>query len=191
MKKSFSGLWRWLHIYLSMAGFALLLFFSVTGIALNHTEWFDDMQTTVNLKGSLDTMWLRGNIDKLAIAESLRKTHEVRGTVSSFEADDEQVTVSFTGPGYAADAFIDRADGRYELTETRTGIWGVMNDLHKGRDTGDAWRWLIDASAVLMILISLTGMFMLFYLKRKRLAGWLVALAGLLIAWAVYMIWVP
>ena len=191
MKKSFSGLWRWLHIYLSMAGFALLLFFSVTGIALNHTEWFDDMQTTVNLKGSLDTMWLRGNIDKLAIAESLRKTHEVRGTVSSFEADDEQVTVSFTGPGYAADAFIDRADGRYELTETRTGIWGVMNDLHKGRDTGDAWRWLIDASAVLMILISLTGMFMLFYLKRKRLAGWLVALAGLLIAWAVYLIWVP
>lgn len=191
MKKSFSGLWRWLHIYLSMAGFALLLFFSVTGITLNHTEWFDDMQTTVNLKGSLDTIWLRGNIDKLAIAESLRNAHEVRGIVSSFEADDEQVTVSFTGPGYAADAFIERADGRYELTETRTGIWGVMNDLHKGRDTGDAWRWLIDASAVLMILISLTGMCMLFYLKRKRLAGWLVALAGLLIAWAVYVIWVP
>ena len=32
---------------------------------------------------------------------------------------------------------------------------------------------------------------MLFYLKRKRLAGLLVALAGLLIAWAVYAIWVP
>jgi uncharacterized protein len=191
MKKSFSGLWRWLHIYLSMAGFALLLFFSVTGITLNHTEWFDNMQTTVNLKGRLDTAWLRGNIDKLSVAESLRKAHEVRGAVSSFEADEEQVTVSFAGPGYAADVFIERADGNYELTETRTGIWGVMNDLHKGRDTGSAWRWLIDASAVLMILISLTGMFMLFYLKRKRLAGWLVALAGSLIAWAVYAIWVP
>ena len=71
------------------------------------------------------------------------------------------MTVSFAGPGYSADVFIDRADGRYELTETRTGIWGVMNDLHKGRDTGGAWRWLIDASAVLMILISLTGLFML------------------------------
>jgi uncharacterized protein len=115
----------------------------------------------------------------------------VRGTVSSFEVDEEQVTVSFAGPGYAADAFINRTDGLYEITETRTGIWGVMNDLHKGRDTGSAWRWLIDASAVLMILISLTGMFMLFYLKRKRVAGLLVALAGLLVAWLIYAIWVP
>ena len=191
MKRSLSSLWRWLHIYLSMAGFALLLFFSVTGITLNHTEWFEDMQTTVSQKGEMDTTSLRGGTDRLAVAEALRKAHKVSGYVSSFEVDEAQVTVSFAGPGYSADVFIDRTDGRYELTETRTGIWGVMNDLHKGRDTGGTWRWLIDVSAVLMILISLTGLFMLFYLKRKRLAGLLVALAGLLIAWAVYAIWVP
>jgi hypothetical protein len=191
MKKSLSSLWRWLHIYLSMAGFALLLFFSVTGITLNHTEWFEDMQTTVTLKGRMDTTILAGETDRLAVAETLRKSHQVRGTVSSFEVDEEQVTVSFAGPGYAADAFITRVDGAYEITETRTGIWGMMNDLHKGRDTGTAWRWLIDASAVLMILISLTGMFMLFYLKRKRVAGLVVALAGLLVAWLMYAIWVP
>lgn len=191
MKKSLSSLWRWLHIYLSMAGFALLLFFSVTGITLNHTEWFEDMQMTVTLKGGMDTSILTGETNRLAVAETLRKAHDVRGTVSSFEVDEEQVTVSFAGPGYAADAFINRTDGLYEITETRTGIWGVMNDLHKGRDTGSAWRWLIDASAVLMILISLTGMFMLFYLKRKRVAGLLVALAGLLVAWLIYAIWVP
>ena len=191
MKRSLSALWRWLHIYLSMAGFALLLFFSVTGITLNHTEWFEDMQTTVSQKGEMDTTSLRGGTDRLAVAEALRRAHQVSGYVSSFEVDEAQVTVSFAGPGYSADVFIDRTDGRYELTETRTGIWGVMNDLHKGRDTGGTWRWLIDVSAVLMILISLTGLFMLFYLKRKRLAGLLVALAGLLIAWAVYAIWVP
>ena len=191
MKRSLSSLWRWLHIYLSMAGFALLLFFSVTGITLNHTEWFEDMQTTVSQKGEMDTTSLRGGTDRLAVAEALRKAHKVSGYVSSFEVDEAQVTVSFASPGYSADVFIDRTDGRYELTETRTGIWGVMNDLHKGRDTGGTWRWLIDVSAVLMILISLTGLFMLFYLKRKRLAGLLVALAGLLIAWAVYAIWVP
>jgi len=191
MKRSLSSLWRWLHIYLSMAGFALLLFFSVTGITLIHTEWFEDMQTTVSQKGEMDTTSLRGGTDRLAVAEALRKAHKVSGYVSSFEVDEAQVTVSFASPGYSADVFIDRTDGRYELTETRTGIWGVMNDLHKGRDTGGTWRWLIDVSAVLMILISLTGLFMLFYLKRKRLAGLLVALAGLLIAWAVYAIWVP
>ncbi len=120
MKKSLSSLWRWLHIYLSMAGFALLLFFSVTGITLNHTEWFEDMQTTVTLKGGMDTSILTGETNRLAVAETLRKAHDVRGTVSSFEVDEEQVTVSFAGPGYAADAFINRTDGLYEITETRT-----------------------------------------------------------------------
>ena len=31
---------RWLHIYLSMVSFAILFFFAVTGITLNHAEWF-------------------------------------------------------------------------------------------------------------------------------------------------------
>ena len=31
---------RWLHIYLSMFGLAAVLFFSVTGITLNHPDWF-------------------------------------------------------------------------------------------------------------------------------------------------------
>ena len=40
------------------------------------------------------------------------------------------------------DVFIDRATGRYELTETRMGFFAVMNDLHKGRDSGKAWAVL-------------------------------------------------
>ena len=31
---------RWLHIYLSMFSLAVVLFFSVTGITLNHPDWF-------------------------------------------------------------------------------------------------------------------------------------------------------
>ena len=31
---------RWLHIYGSMASLALVLFFAVTGITLNHQDWF-------------------------------------------------------------------------------------------------------------------------------------------------------
>ena len=39
------------------------------------------------------------------------------------------------------------ASGRYELMETRMGFAAVMNDLHKGRDTGRAWARLIDVSS--------------------------------------------
>ena len=37
------------------------------------------------------------------------------------------------------------------------GFFAVLNDLHKGRDTGSAWARVIDLSAVLMTLVSLTG----------------------------------
>ena len=52
---------------------------------------------------------------------------------------DTDCSVALKSPGYAADVFIDRATGRYELTEAKMGFVAVLNDLHKGRDSGAAW----------------------------------------------------
>ena len=41
--------------------------------------------------------------------------------LSDFRVGDQQCAVSFKGPGYSADAFIDRRSGRYELGETWLG----------------------------------------------------------------------
>ena len=53
--------------------------------------------------------------------------------------------MSFKGPGYAADAFIDRESGHYKLTPIDHGFIAVINDLHKGRDTGPVWSVVIDS----------------------------------------------
>src|SRR4051795_2692074 len=51
---------RWLHIYLSMFGLAAVLFFSVTGITLNHPAWFfGESQRQVQAEGQMDPQWLR------------------------------------------------------------------------------------------------------------------------------------
>ena len=43
---------RWIHIYLSMFGLAAVLFFGVTGLTLNHPEWFlDGAGRTVRAEG--------------------------------------------------------------------------------------------------------------------------------------------
>jgi hypothetical protein len=141
----------------------------------------------VNWVNTSDTL----KIAKLEMVELLRSRHKISGAVSEFLIDDYQCTISFSGPGYTADAFVDRENGSYELTETVTGVWGVLNDLHKGRDTGKVWKWVIDISAVLMILVSITGLLMLFFLKKKRMAGILVAIAGAILTLIIYKIWVP
>lgn len=182
---------RWLHIYLSMASFAILFFFAVTGLTLNHVDWFAKQQHTIQLKGQLDPKLVSPNVARLEVVEHLRTAHSIRGAVKDFRIEQTDCSIAFKGPGYAADIFIDRATGRYELTETRMGFFAILNDLHKGRDTGQVWSGMIDASAVLMTLVSLTGLLLIFFLHKKRLSGLLVASAGAILCYLIYAAWVP
>lgn len=191
-RRRLSTLSRWLHIYLSMASFGILFFFAVTGLTLNHTEWFAGQQRTTQARGTLRPEWLRGSmVAKLEVVEHLRQAHRIQGALTDFRIDDSQCGVSFKGPGYTADIFIDRQSGAYDLTEIRNGFFAVMNDLHKGRDSGKTWAWLIDISAVLMTLVSLTGMVLIFLLKRYRASGLMAVAVGCLLCWGVYAVWVP
>jgi hypothetical protein len=204
---------RWLHIYLSMLGLFVLLFFSITGITLNHPDWFTaggPRQTRHT--GMIDTRWLgsRGpraqhassvdqdpasdpeaGVDRLAIVEHLRSTHKIHGALAEFTSDPHECVVLFKGPGYAADAFIDRASGRYQLAITRQPAVAFWNDLHKGRDTGPLWSLVIDAAALIMTLASLSGLVLLFYIRRRRVSGLLAGLAATLLVLLIIALWVP
>jgi uncharacterized protein len=97
--------------------------------------------------------------------------------------------VTFKGPGYSADAFIDRDSGRYTLTQSFHGVIAVLNDLHKGRDTGLAWSILIEA--IVLTFISLSGLVLLFYLKLRRIPGVVVAIIGTVVVLALFFLGVP
>jgi uncharacterized protein len=189
-KRRFAKYSRWLHVYLSMASFVVVFFFAVTGLTLNHTEWFEAAGRTTKYTGSIDPKWASGptadSVAKLEIVEQLRRVHAVRGSLTDFLIDEAQCTVSFRGPGYTADAFIDRGSGRYELTVSRLGLAAVANDLHKGRDTGAAWKLLIDLSAALLTLVSLSGLALIFFIHKHRTAGLLALASGGLLLALVY-----
>ncbi|WZO97522.1 PepSY-associated TM helix domain-containing protein [Isosphaeraceae bacterium EP7] len=190
---------RWLHIYLSMLGLAVTLFFAVTGLTLNHPQWFHT-ERRIEAEGTIEGRWLTprpgadgatDDVARLEIVEHLRASQGFRGALADFRVDDRECSVTFKGPGYSADAFIDRETGRYTGSQTIHGLVAVLNDLHKGRDTGPAWSWLIDVSAVVLVVISLTGLILLFYLKLRRRPGLVVALVGLILSVAVAYLWVP
>ena len=174
-----------------MFSFAVLLFFAVTGLTLNHSSWFEGQERTSEFKGSIDRKWLGKDVDKLQIVEYLRRSHRITGALHDFRVDDSQCSVSFKGPGYAADAAIDRDSGTYQMTETRMGFWAVINDLHKGRDSGAIWGLVIDISAVLMTLVSITGFVLIFFLLKRRFSGLLIFAAGVAVAIVAWWKWVP
>jgi len=123
--------------------------------------------------------------------EYLRKQHGIHGSLDEFRVDEAECLVSFKGPGYTSDTYIQRADGSYKMTVIEEGFVAVMNDLHKGRNSGVAWRGLIDVSAGLLVFVSLTGLGLLFFLKRLRTAGLLTGLAGAVLLFLIARFFVP
>ena len=174
-----------------MTSFAIVFFFAATGFTLNHQDWFTRQQKTVQSHGALDSRWVKGTVDKLQVVEFLRRKEGLHGAVDDFRIEDSQCSVSFKGPGYEADVVIERAAGSYDITKTHAGLVAILNDLHKGRDSGRIWSNIIDVSAILMTAVSLTGLILIFYLHKRRLPGLLLLAAGGLLAYLVYAIWVP
>jgi hypothetical protein len=177
-----------------MFAFLILFFFAATGLTLNHASWFDSQQTTVQREGTLDASWLKGDansVNKAAIVQYFRRSQKIKGTAGDFNVDDAQCELSFNGPGYEANAVVDRATGKFQLTETRAGFVGVLNDLHKGRDSGAKWSVVIDVAAIGMTLVSLSGITLIFFLAKRRMVGLLAIAIGAAICYAVYLVWVP
>ncbi len=185
---------RWLHIYASMTSFAVVFFFAVTGWTLNHPDLFPTRERRTAATGTLDTKLTRAgttDVPRLEIVEALRQAHHVGGALSDFRVDDDQLSVAFKGPGYAADAVIDRATGKYDLSESRLGMIAIINDLHKGRDTGRIWKALIDVSAGLLTFVSLTGLVLIYFIHKHRVAGLLLLMAGAALSGLMFWAWVP
>lgn len=181
-KKSFCALTRWIHLYLSMFSFAALFFFAFTGITLNHPTWTENRQKVEMLKGTVDPAWVAGtdtaSVEKSLIVEYVRDQHRLRGNLSEFRISESECTLAFDGPGFTAYGMIDRSTGSYELVSTSAGIIAAMNDLHKGSYTGKKWNAIIDITAAILIIISLTGFIMIFYMTKKRSKGLWVAIIG-------------
>jgi uncharacterized protein len=172
------SLLRWLHIYTSMVSLMVVLFFAATGVTLNHPDWLA-AERTDEVSGTLPATWKTAKgIDWLVVAEHLRAANGVHGTLADRREDDREGSLTFRAPGYSADAFIDVQTGSYKLTTSYQGAIGVINDLHRGRDSGSAWAWLIDVAGVFLVFLSLTGLGLLFYLKKVRIKALAVMAAG-------------
>ena len=164
-----------------MISLVLVLFFGLTGLTLNHPDWtFGDEATTTTLTGTLDGVTAAdGSVDFLAVSEELRSRHGIGAAVADHRVEGTQGSISYRGPGYAADVTFATDTGRYTLVVEQQGFVAVMNDLHKGRDADTSWKWVIDVSAGVLVVISLSGLVLQLYLRRRRRSALVVVGVGL------------
>jgi hypothetical protein len=110
----------------------------------------------------------------------------VVGSVSDYSSNTSTGRITFKNPAYEADLSFSLTENTYELSVTQSGFVGAMNDLHKGRYSKKSWNWLIDISAGFLVLISLSGLVMQFFIRKRRTSAFIVAGVGL-VATVVFM----
>jgi uncharacterized protein len=182
---------RFLHLTLTMMGLALVLFFAITGFMLNHEDWFvSEEPPTVTQEGTLSTQFLEGP-DRLAIVEQLRAEFGATGAMTSFEVEEDRLRIEFKAPGRQSVATVDRETAQVEVQHEFRGLAGRLVDLHRGKAAGKQWGLLIDATCILLLAISLTGLLMWSSLKTRWRLGAASFVLGTVVGLAVYIASVP
>lgn len=189
LNKSFLAFSRLIHVYVSMALLSLMIFFSITGITLNHPQWFAELEAEVvaadfSIPDELLPLQAQGKL-----INYLQEAGHIKGSKLSVEREDEELFISDKGPGRYLSLTIDLASGEAFIEATDYGYWALFNDLHKGRNSGDFWRFIIDLSAVLMILFSLTG-FVLALAQRRMVRTVTLSIISTLLVVGIYFTWV-
>jgi hypothetical protein len=179
--------WHWITAAISLLGMAG---FAFTGITLNHAA---DMVAHPVIHDARATLPAPLQSELTAIQQARRRAlpPRVAGWLDQqFGTDTAQVAaewspdeVYFTlkGPGIDAWIRIDRGNGAVEYQRTQRGWIAVLNDLHKGRDTGAWWRWFIDLFAAACVLFSLTGFALLWLKAPGRRSTWPLLGIGVII----------
>jgi hypothetical protein len=175
----------------------LLLFFSITGITLNHPDW----QSKWGARQQLQQLPLPEPLQHWPLATQqqeyattlvdwLKRTQGVAGISwqARFDSDEQTLELGFKRPAGFAVALVDFATAEIELEQQFNGYLALANDLHKGRDSGALWQALIDITAIACLLFALTGFYLLLKMPSKKQLGNALAVLGGVMAVLAYLL---
>lgn len=177
--------WHWISSALCLVG---MLLFAVTGITLNHAAQIearpDIVERQARLPASLQKKLLAKQPSEGLPAELegwLESELKLELAGREAEWSDGELYVALPRPGGDAWLSLDLDSGELLFEATDRGWIAYLNDLHKGRHTGEAWSWFIDIFAGVCVLFSLTGLLLLQRHASGRPTTWPLVGAGLVI----------
>jgi uncharacterized protein len=183
---------RTIHIYLSIALFVILVFFSITGITLNHVDVFiAEPEITEIIVDSLPELPLDSEgliADSPELGSFLLKEFGVNRAKASITHDAKLLLVDYRSPGATAFIEIDQDEQKAVGEKSDYGFIAMLNDLHKARETDVIWKWLLDISSILLIFFSIVGFVLLLpnNYRLKRVAAY-TAIVAILISFGYWL----
>lgn len=184
------GVWRkWNNILHRDIGYlivGLTLVYGISGVAVNHTADWNPSYRVERTTLMIEPVEAEGREEIIAeVKAKLGLTEEER---NAFRPDPETLQLFFPGRSYS----VDLPTGTVLVQETRPRqVLFEVNQLHLNAPKR-LWTWIADLYAVSLIVVAVTGLFVL--KGRHGITGrgaWLTAIGILLPAvyWIYYMYW--
>jgi hypothetical protein len=183
--------WHWMSSAISLIG---LMLFAITGFTLNHAAEIEGSPVVTEKAATLPAPLLAqiAPDDKpdakkpfpKPVADWLEANVPVRASGEA-EWSASEIYLALPRPGGDGWVSVDRETGAVATEATDRGWISYLNDLHKGRNAGTAWKWFIDIFVGACVIFSLTGLFLLQLHSAKRKSTWPLVAAGLAIPAAI------
>ena len=186
--------WHWISSALCLAG---MLLFAVTGITLNHASQISAKAHIVTLDSALPKPLL-AELQLAATQQHIPPSTQqwieqqlqrsINPSLVEWSADELYLALPRPGGDGWFSLDLDTGDFLYESTDR--GWIAYLNDLHKGRNTGEAWSWFIDIFAGICVVFSFTGLWLLTRQTKMRPSTWPVTLAGVVIPLLIMLLFI-
>lgn len=184
--------WHWISSALTLAG---LLAFALTGITLNHAGSIEakpalrsgefelsPAERDVLARDAPAGVASRRAPLPIALTPALQERLGLDwDAATEAEWSVDEVYLSLPRPGGDAWLRVERSTGAVEWEDSDRGVIAWLNDLHKARHTGAAWRWFIDIFAIACAFAAISGLLLLALHARRRPSTWPLVAVGLVL----------
>jgi hypothetical protein len=191
---------RKFHIYIGLFLLLFILFFSLSGLLLNHSQWeFASFWRERKETEIITPVTIPVNLDSTALLQHFMRQLNISGEISNVKLTSASISFRVVKPGTNQDIHVDFKSGISVRKEMVFNWWGKMRILHtfNGSDKMNPevqpnwlitriWRLTMDAIALGLIFLCMSSWIMWYKIRKSYSTGLIVLILG--IAGAIFFI---
>jgi len=191
---------RKLHIYIGLFLLLFILFFSLSGLLLNHSQWkFTSFWKERNETEIITPLAIPVNLDSVSLLHNFMEQLNISGEISNVSLTPDSINFRVVKPGTIQDIHIDFKSSMSDQKKIVFNWWGKMRILHTFNGSEkmnpgahpnwlvtNIWRLSMDAIALGLIFLCLGSWIMWYKIRNDYSMGLIVLILG--IAGAIFFI---
>jgi hypothetical protein len=178
---------RWIHRELGFLFFGMTIIYGISGIALNHhvaRHWNPGIISHSSIVQYPETL-RKADVDRNTIEKILEITEEKDNYKQYYFPDEDHLMIYLKG----GHILLSMETGSMQITKVRNRpVFRELNYLHYNKPK-KLWTWFSDLYAFGLILIAISGLFLIKGKKGISGRGGVLTIIGILIPMALLIIY--